>query len=105
MTAATVFGDVSGFTAYIDKAAAEDRSKEALRVLHAIRREMAAVVKQDFGGVRVQFQGDRVQGSLFICQKEMRRRLQNGQWTLRSLFNLRWSLLSRNSFLRPRDLA
>jgi class 3 adenylate cyclase len=68
VTAATVFGDVSGFTAYIDKAAAEDRSKEALRVLHAIRKEMAAVVKQDFGGVRVQFQGDRVQ-ALFHLPK------------------------------------
>jgi class 3 adenylate cyclase len=66
--AASVFGDVSGFTAYIDRAAAEDNGKDALRVLHAIRKEMASIVKQDFGGVRVQFQGDRVQ-ALFHLPK------------------------------------
>jgi class 3 adenylate cyclase len=66
--AASVFGDVSGFTAYIDKAATENKGKDALRVLHAIRKEMASIVKQDFGGVRVQFQGDRVQ-ALFHLPK------------------------------------
>lgn len=59
---ATLYGDVSGFTAYIDGATSEDDRKKALRAFHAIRREMAAVVKQDFKGVRVQYQGDRVQG-------------------------------------------
>lgn len=59
---ASVFGDVAGFTAYIDNAETEDKQKEALRVLHTIRKEMATVVKTDFDGLRVQFQGDRVQG-------------------------------------------
>ena len=31
-------------------------------MLHAIRREMATVVKTDHGGIRVQYQGDRVPG-------------------------------------------
>jgi hypothetical protein len=59
---ATLYGDVSGFTAYIDGATTDEERKKALRAFHAIRREMAAVVKQDFNGVRVQYQGDRVQG-------------------------------------------
>jgi class 3 adenylate cyclase len=66
--AASVFGDVSGFTAYIDKAVSENNGKIALKVLHAIRREMASIVKHDFSGVRVQFQGDRVQ-ALFHLPK------------------------------------
>jgi class 3 adenylate cyclase len=59
--AASVFGDVTGFTAYIDSAETEDKQREALKVLHAIRKEMATVVKTDYDGIRVQFQGDRVQ--------------------------------------------
>jgi class 3 adenylate cyclase len=66
--AASVFGDVSGFTNYIDSAVGEDDEKTALRVLHAIRKEMSAIVRHDFSGVRVQFQGDRVQ-ALFHMPK------------------------------------
>jgi hypothetical protein len=44
--------------------------KTALRVLHAIRKEMAAVVKQDFGAVRVQYQGDRVQAMVHLPQDD-----------------------------------
>lgn len=62
VSAASVFGDVTGFTAYIDSAETDEKKREALRVLHAIRKEMATVVKTDFDGIRVQFQGDRVQG-------------------------------------------
>jgi class 3 adenylate cyclase len=60
--AATVYGDVSGFTKYIDGLASDDDRREALRAFHAIRKEMARVVKDDYRGTRVQFQGDRVQG-------------------------------------------
>lgn len=59
---ASIFGDIAGFTAYIDSAETDEKKREALRVLHAIRREMATVVKTDHGGIRVQYQGDRVQG-------------------------------------------
>lgn len=71
--AASVFGDVSGFTAYIDKAAKENNAKAALRVLHAIRKEMASIVKHDFGGIRVQFQGDRVQALFHLPQGDEKR--------------------------------
>jgi class 3 adenylate cyclase len=59
---ASIFGDIAGFTAYIDSAETDEKKREALRVLHAIRREMATVVTKDHGGIRVQYQGDRVQG-------------------------------------------
>ncbi len=68
--AATVFGDVSGFTAYIDKSENQDALKTALRVLHAIRKEMASVVKHDFDGVRIQFQGDRVQAVFHLPKRD-----------------------------------
>lgn len=71
--AASVFGDVSGFTAYIDKAVEENNAKVALRVLHAIRKEMASIVKHDFSGIRVQFQGDRVQALFHLPQGDEKR--------------------------------
>jgi class 3 adenylate cyclase len=67
---ASLFGDVSGFTAYIDGAATTSDQKEALRVFHAIRLEMARVVKDDFDGVRVQFQGDRVQALFHLPEDD-----------------------------------
>jgi Adenylate and Guanylate cyclase catalytic domain len=59
---ATVYGDVSGFTAYIDAADTTEKLRAALREFHAIRHEMARVVRTDYDGIRIQFQGDRVQG-------------------------------------------
>lgn len=67
--AASVFADVSGFTAYVDAAETDEEKKDALRVFHAIRRELATVVKKDYEGVRVQYQGDRVQ-ALFHLPKD-----------------------------------
>jgi len=67
--AASLFADVDKFTAYIDGAKTTEQKKTALRVLHAIRKEMAAVVKHDFDGLRIQYQGDRVQ-ALFHLPKD-----------------------------------
>jgi len=67
--AASLFADVSGFTRYIAKAENHATQAQALRVLHAIREEMACVVRLDFPGLRVQFQGDRVQ-ALFIGKEQ-----------------------------------
>lgn len=69
VTAASLFGDITGFTAYIDSAETTEEQRTALRVLHVIRKEMSAVVKNDFEGLRVQFQGDRIQG-LFHLPKD-----------------------------------
>ena len=64
--AASVFGDTTGFTAYISASASDEQKKERLREFHAIRKEMAEVVRKDFNGIRVQFQGDRVQGLVHL---------------------------------------
>jgi class 3 adenylate cyclase len=68
--AASIFGDVTGFTAYIDRAETDDEKRKALRVLHAIRKEMATAVSFDYNGLRVQFQGDRVQGLFHLPKNE-----------------------------------
>lgn len=67
--AASLFADVSGFTRYIDAARTARKRRRALRVFHAIRKEMALVIKDDFQGLRIQYQGDRVQG-LFHLPKD-----------------------------------
>lgn len=59
--AASVFADISGFTAYVDEAETEEDQKAALRVFYAIRKEFSAVVERDYEGPRIQFQGDRMQ--------------------------------------------
>jgi class 3 adenylate cyclase len=60
--AASLFADVSGFTDYIDDATSEREKRRALRVFHAIRQELALVIKDDYQGLRIQYQGDRIQG-------------------------------------------
>lgn len=71
--AASIFADISGFTAYIDDATIKEEKEAALRVLHAIRKEVSAVIKADFGGLRVQYQGDRVQGLFHLPKGDEKR--------------------------------
>jgi class 3 adenylate cyclase len=61
VTAASVFADLTGFTAYVERAESTGKQKEALRVLHAVRKEFSRVLTDDYNGVRIQYQGDRVQ--------------------------------------------
>jgi class 3 adenylate cyclase len=68
--AASIFGDVTGFTAHIDAADTDDKRREALEQFHAIRKEMAAIVRTDYGAIRVQFQGDRVQAIVHLPKDE-----------------------------------
>jgi len=68
--AASVFADISGFTAYVDEAETEEDQKAALRVFHAIRKEFAAVVKSDYEGLRIQFQGDRMQALFHLPEDD-----------------------------------
>lgn len=60
--AANSYADVSGFTAYVESKTADGEKADALRAFHVIRREQAQVIKGDYDAVRVQYQGDRVQG-------------------------------------------
>jgi len=67
---ASIFADVSGFTRYIDEATSDEKKQEALRVFHAIRKETARVLTGDFNGVRIQYQGDRIQGLFHLPQDD-----------------------------------
>ena len=59
MAMATVFADIDGYTAYIQAATKSPRHvAQAVRNLHVIRGELAAVVRDDFGGRKVRFIGD-----------------------------------------------
>jgi class 3 adenylate cyclase len=69
VVAASLFADLTGFTAYIERAETAEKQKEALRVLHAVRKEFSRVLTDDFNGVRIQYQGDRVQ-AIFHLPKD-----------------------------------
>lgn len=58
MPLASVFADLSGYTAYIDDAIAKGRIAEAVRALYVMRAEFQNVVEEDFGGRKVRFIGD-----------------------------------------------
>lgn len=64
--AASVFGDTTGFTAYIGAAITNEQKRERLREFHVIRKEVAEVMRSDFNGIRIQFQGDRIQGLIHL---------------------------------------
>ncbi len=67
---ASIFADVSGFTRYIDAATSDEEKQSALKVFHAIRKETARVLTGDFNGVRIQYQGDRIQGLFHLPQDD-----------------------------------
>lgn len=67
---ASVYGDVTGFTAHIDAAQTDVQKRDCLKQFHAIRKEMAHVVRDDFNAVRIQFQGDRVQAIVHLPKND-----------------------------------
>ncbi|WP_230290996.1 adenylate/guanylate cyclase domain-containing protein [Croceicoccus sp. Ery5] len=64
MPLASIFADIEGFTAYVDHAIQTGNVAEAVANLHVLRAEMAAVLREDFGGRKVRFVGDCVHGLL-----------------------------------------
>jgi class 3 adenylate cyclase len=63
--AATVYGDLDGFTAYVGKNIGTDAgAKNVVRALHVLRSELDAVLHEDFQGRKVRFIGDCVHGLL-----------------------------------------
>jgi class 3 adenylate cyclase len=55
-----LFVDVDGFTRHVQEAEENDQVVSLVRTLHMIRRELHAVVKQDYPGLVIQHQGDRI---------------------------------------------
>ena len=64
MPLASISADLAGFTAYVDDAMAHGKVAEAVSNLHVMRGEMAAVLRDDFGGRKVRFVGDNIHGLL-----------------------------------------
>jgi class 3 adenylate cyclase len=62
MPLASIFADIDGFTAYVDRAIITGTVAQAVANLHVLRAEMAAVLRDDFGGRKVRFIGDCVHG-------------------------------------------
>lgn len=61
--AATIMADVDGFTKYVAERASDSRASETVRVLHVIRKELRDVLR-DFGGKKIRYIGDCIQGVL-----------------------------------------
>lgn len=66
VTAAVIVADIDGFSAYIDEAENDDIKRNAIITLDAIRRELRAVLKTDYDGVRIQYQGDNMIGIVHL---------------------------------------
>lgn len=62
---ATLFSDLSGFTKLVSGAKDAAAKRELLRCLHAVRSEMRYIVRPDYDGDHVQYQGDRIQGLFY----------------------------------------
>lgn len=67
VTGISLFVDVDGFTQYVEDAYAQDDDLvEAVRSYHVLRSEMRFVAVDDYGALRVQYQGDRMQALVFL---------------------------------------
>jgi class 3 adenylate cyclase len=64
MDLVSVFADLSGFTKYVDRCIAQGRVPEMVANLHVLRKELAATLREDFGGKKVRFIGDCLHGLL-----------------------------------------
>ncbi|MGO8049223.1 adenylate/guanylate cyclase domain-containing protein [Rhizobium leguminosarum] len=60
----SIFGDIDGFTNYVDECIAQGRIGEMVSNLHVIRSELAATLSEDFDGRKVRFIGDCIHGLL-----------------------------------------
>jgi class 3 adenylate cyclase len=63
---ASLFADIDGYTAFVNAAVSSGLGaiRQAVTNIHVIREELNAVLKDDFGGKRVRFIGDCIQGVL-----------------------------------------
>lgn len=60
----SIFGDIDGFTKYVDDCIAQQRIGQMVSNLHVIRSELAATLSEDYSGRKVRFIGDCIHGLL-----------------------------------------
>jgi class 3 adenylate cyclase len=58
----SIFGDIDGFTKYVDDCIVQQRIREMVSNLHVIRSELAATLSEDYSGRKVRFIGDCIHG-------------------------------------------
>lgn len=61
VTAVSLFADIDGFTKFVSQQTSDKDKIAALRIFHAIRKETVRAAVDDYDGVQVQHQGDRLQ--------------------------------------------
>ena len=94
----SIFADLSGFTAYVHQGMVSGRIEQVVSNLHVLRGEMAAVLR-DFGGRKIRFIGDCIQGVLAEGQQSQTdvmltiRKAVEVAGALRSSFELAQTLL------------
>lgn len=66
MGMASIFADIDGYTNFVDAAirGGPIEIRKAVETVHVIREELNSVLKDDFGGKRVRFIGDCIQGCI-----------------------------------------
>lgn len=62
MPVASLFADLDGYTAYIDRCMGSGRTGEAIRALHVLRGEFHNVLRADFKSRKVRYVGDCIHG-------------------------------------------
>lgn len=78
-SAVVLFVDVDSFTRYVQEAEENDQVVSLVRTLHMIRREFHAVVKQDYPGLVIQHQGDRISAIVHLPPgDDCKKRCQSG---------------------------
>lgn len=58
MAVVSAFADIEGFSAYVERCLATGRVPELVSTIHVIRQELAATMREDFGGRKIRFIGD-----------------------------------------------
>ncbi len=63
--AISLFADIDGFTAYVATQQDAEKLPDAVRAWHVIRSEMRTTLVGDYNSLRIQYQGDRMQGLVY----------------------------------------
>jgi hypothetical protein len=64
--ACVILVDIDGFSAYVHEAENDTVKRNAILALDAIRQEIRDVLKTDYAGVRIQYQGDNMVGVVHL---------------------------------------
>ena len=64
MDLCSIFADLDGYTSYVDNCIANGSVREAVRNIQIIRSEFGLVLRSDFGGKKIRFIGDCIQGMI-----------------------------------------